>query len=272
MKNISGFLTSVVLLVLLMILVIVGLAGIGLLDIRMPWDNIDLATEDTTITYDEAEPEPQIIRIDPLDLACHSRIFAQVPVRATREHELIGQTYRTDTVEMVAQGDVDTCVDAGEVRVEERSNGSFDVIIPAESIEFSRPRVDAVATMDSVEYDKGLIGKITDVFPWVSDNNSLTPAAYAFAQTVIGGSDCMQEAYAVTEQALKQAYENQMIEQGGEAGQIDVIIDGVPDFEQNELADDPAFADFLFDVDNTASLCSMTAGAVPIPVENPGDL
>ena len=55
------------------------------------------------------------------------------------------------------------------------------VIIPGESILFVRPRVDAVATADSVHEGKGTIGKLTDSFPWVDSDVGLTPLAYAYA-------------------------------------------------------------------------------------------
>lgn len=263
MQRVSGLLVSIALLVALVVLCLVSLLGLGVIDINWPWENIDVASVDRTVTYDDVEPEPKIVRIEPIGLECHSRVFAEVPVRATREHQLVGQTYRTDSVEMVASGDVDTCVEADQVRVEKRLDGSFDVIIPAEAITFSRPRVDAVATMDSVVYDKGLIGKITDIFPWVSDNSSLTPAAYAFAQTVIGGSECMKQAYRVTELALRQAYANQLIEQGAADTEVDVLIDGTPDFAQNDLADDPKFDDFEFAIGGSAVQCQMSSGAIP---------
>jgi len=141
------------------------------------------------------------------------------------------------------------------------------VIVPADAIEFVRPRVDAVATMDSVEYDQGLIGKITDVFPWVSDNNALTPAAYAFAQTVIGGSDCMREAYDLTTYVLTEAYEDQMAAQGGNPADVEVIINGSPDFGQNDLGDDPAFDEFEFSTDSAAT-CDVVGGAVPVDPED----
>ena len=60
-----------------------------------------------------------------------------------------------------------------------REDGSARVLVPADAIEFVRPRVDAVATLGSVHYDEGLIGKLTGALPWVSDDQNLTPAAYA---------------------------------------------------------------------------------------------
>jgi len=264
-RVVNSFL-SLILLVVLVVLVILGLRSIGLLEFTWPWENIDLATDEQTLGFDPDDPEPKVVKIEPLSLDCRARIHAEVPIRATREHELIGQTYRTDSVEMLAIGDVDTCVSNEQVEIAERADGTFDVIVPAEAIEFVRPRVDAVATMDSVVYDQGLIGKITDVFPWVSDNNALTPAAYAFAQTVIGGSDCMREAYDLTTFVITEAYEDQMAAQGGDPADVEVIISGSPDFSQNDLVDDPAFDDFEFSTDS-AAVCDVVGGAVPVDPE-----
>lgn len=272
MNRIASVLATLVLLLLVVIILIVGLTSLGFLDFKWPWEDVDLATEDTTVTFDPEEPEPQIVQIEPIALDCRARIHAEVPVRASREHQLIGQTYRTDTVEMVAIGDVDTCVANDQVEIAERTDGTIDVIVPAEAIEFVRPRVDAVATMDSVIYDQGLIGKFTDVFPWVSDNNGLTPAAYAFAQTVVGGSDCMREAYDLTAFVLTEAYEDQVLAQGGNPADVEVIISGAPDFTQNDLADDPKFDDFEFNVGYDDAVCEVIAGAVPLDAEEADDL
>lgn len=262
---------SVVAVFLLVFLCVIGLGALGFLDFRWPWEDLEVATEETTITFDEEEPEPQVVRIEPIALDCRARVHAEVPVRASRTHELVGQTYRTDTVEMVAVGDVDTCLDASSVEIAERVDGSWDVIIPAESIEFVRPRVDAVATMNSVYYDKGLVGKITDAFPWVSDNDGLTPAAYAFAQSVVGGSDCMDKAYELTELALQQAYTDQMVEQGGEETSVEVLIVGTPDFGQNDLPSDPAFEDFDFTIDGQSAVCEIADTAWGGAVATSGD-
>lgn len=128
---------------------------------------------------------------------------ASVPVEGKREHKVLGQVYRTDTVAMTAIGDIDTCVDATRTSIVRLNSESFQVVVPASAITFERPRVDAVATRDSVSFDKGLIGKVTDAFPWVSENSGLTPSAYAFAQEVVGSSDCMERAWAVTEVVIE---------------------------------------------------------------------
>jgi hypothetical protein len=42
----------------------------------------------------------------------------------TRQHRALGRTYRTDTVTMTALGNIDTCVDAGEVEVATGDDGT----------------------------------------------------------------------------------------------------------------------------------------------------
>lgn len=174
--------------------------------------------------------EARIVSVDPIALDCRARVHAEVPVEGRREHSVLDQVYRTDTVTMTAVGDVDTCVEGTSAQVVHRRDGSTEVVIPGESITFVRPRVDTVATAASVEVSKGLAGKLTDVFPWVSDDVGLTPLAYAHAQNVIGGSECMQAAYAVTKDLLVEAYRQQFIDQGADPLKLTVRIDGVPLF------------------------------------------
>ncbi len=230
----------------------------GALSINWPWNNIDLdvASSKTVIAPDAPA---QIYRIEPLALDCRARISAVVPIEGKKEHELAGRVYRTDTVEMEAYGDVDTCVNAELVEIAQLDDGRTKVTIPAEAIEFVRPRVDTVATRDSVRFDKGLIGKITDAFPWVSDNESLTPSAYAFAQTVIGGSDCMSQAYTVTEQVLVEAYAEHARVAGTNPGRVEVEIVGTPDFDQNAPLTELDGAEF--EVRNDDVQCEVADGA-----------
>ena len=47
---------------------------------------------------------------------------------------------------------------------------------------YEAARFDAVATLDSITYDEGLIGKLSGALPWVSDNSRLTPAAFALSR------------------------------------------------------------------------------------------
>lgn len=176
----------------------------------------------------ELPKEARIVAVEPIVLDCRARVHAEVPVEGKREHNLLGQTYRTDTVELYAIGDVDTCVEGAAADVIHRADGSVDVVIPGESIVFVRPRVNTVETADSVKVDKGLIGKITDIFPWVSDDLGLTPVAYAYAQNVIGSSQCMRTAFAVTQDVLTEAYRQQFIEQGFDPEKLSVTIDGNP--------------------------------------------
>ena len=174
--------------------------------------------------------EARIVSVEPISLDCRARVHAEVPVEGVREHEALGVTYRTDRVTLDAIGDVDTCVDGSGTEVIRHSDGSTEVVIDAGSIVFVRPRVDAVATADSLTVDQGVMGKITDIFPWVDDDLGLTPLAYAYAQNVIGSSECMETAYSVTQDVLIEAYRNQMIDQGVDPGSLDVRIEGEPEF------------------------------------------
>lgn len=204
------------------------LGQVGLLSFSPP--TLPRFTEiDVEVTLPE---EARIVAIEPISLDCRARVHARVPVVGTRQHEAFGQVYRTDRVTLDAVGDVDTCVDGNSARVEHHRDGTTDVIIPGESIVFVRPRVDAVATGDSLTVSRGFIGKLTDAFPWVDDNLGLTPLAYAHAQNVIGSSECMQTAYAVTEGMLVDAYRDQFIEQGVDPDALTVRIEGEPLFSE----------------------------------------
>jgi hypothetical protein len=240
-----AFLTVVGVFALAMMLVI-GLFSFGWVDVNWPWEDIDLVEQETEIAIDTVEEGPaQIIKITPIALDCRARITAEVPVVGTQRTEVIGATVSTDTVRMRAFGDVDTCVASDGVEIVERADGTVGVIIDASAIEFVRPRVDAVATMDSVTTDRGIVNQLVEALPFTNEDDELTPAAFAFAQTVIGGSSCMQAAYDQTEAALISAYEEQLVAQGGTATDVDVIISGIPDFAQND-PDPTAFGDFEF--------------------------
>ncbi len=202
------------------------------LSFTWPWDFVPEVNEvQVELTLPE---EARIVNIEPIMLDCRARVHAEVPVLGRREHALFDQVYRTDTIEMVAIGDVDTCVDGGAAKVLRRSDGTTEIVIPAESIKFVRPRVNTVETAASVTVDKGLLGKVTDVFPWVSDDLALTPTAYAYSQNVIGSSECMRTAYTVTRGLITDAYRQQFIDQGADAGKLSVRIDGEPVFEDPE--------------------------------------
>jgi hypothetical protein len=200
--------------------------GVG--DFNWPWKVIpDFTDVEVSIELPE---EARIVAVEPIVLDCRARVHAEVPVQGSREHQLFGQTYRTDTVDMFAIGDVDTCVEGASADVFHRADGSVDVVIPGNSVVFVRPRVNTVETADSVKVTKGQLGKVTDIFPWVSDDLGLTPLAYAYAQNVIGSSQCMRTAFAVTEDVLTEAYRQQFIEQGFDPNKLSVTIDGSPDF------------------------------------------
>jgi len=181
--------------------------------------------------------EARIVAVEPITLDCRARVHARVPVEGTREHEAFGQVYRTDRVTLDAVGDVDTCVDGNSTTVYRNRDGTAEVVIEGESIVFVRPRVNTVATADSLTVSRGVIGKITDAFPWVDDNLGLTPLAYAYAQNVIGSSECMETAYAVTEGILLDAYRQQFIEQGYDPDKLTVRIEGEPLFTDSDEID-----------------------------------
>lgn len=239
------------------------IAGAGIVSLDWPWKIDEIAAVETSVVVEEP---PTIFRIEPINLDCRARVHAQVPLEGVREHKVLGQVYRTDTVTVTAIGDVDTCVEADGVEVIDRADGGFSVIVPGESIRFVRPRVDAVRTAESVSFDKGFVGKLTDVFPWVSDDNGLTTAAYAYAQGVIGGSDCMQAAYEHTSTMIVDAYRTQLEEQGGDSSTVDVRIEGEPDFDQNP----PARLDGMdFDVAAEGARCEVADNAVVASPDHP---
>lgn len=214
------------------VLGIVAFAGFAvwsnLIDVRFPWQVLpEFADVHVDLTLPE---EAKIVEVEPIALDCRARIHAEVPVEGRREHSMFGKVYRTDTVTMQATGDVDTCVEGTSADVIYKRDGSTEVIIPGESILFVRPRVDAVATASSVHETKGAVGKFTDAFPWVDTDSGLTPLAYAYAQNVIGSSQCMEAAYTVTEQVLIDAYRQQFIDQGADPDTLIVRIEGEPLF------------------------------------------
>lgn len=232
--------------------------NIGVIGVDWPWEKVgvpEVLTEETRIAQPEAAT---VVEIEPIAIDCRARIHASVPVQGRREHKAFGQVYRTDTVTLTASGDIDTCVDASRTQIREAADGTFLVVVPAEAISFERPRVDAVATRDSVSFDKGFVGKLTDAFPWVSDDSGLTPAAYAFAQEVIGSSECMERAWDLTETVLRKAYSDQLADQGGERRDISVVIDGVPDFGPDPTED---FESFRFELGDGPVNCRVDGDA-----------
>jgi len=218
--------TAIVLLILLI--------SFSWLEIRWPWEDLDVVQQESDVAVDVEQGPAQIIDIKPLSLDCRARISAEVPVVGQQKTTLAGQTISTDTVRMRAIGDVDTCVDPNGVRVLTRDDGTIGVVIEASAIRFERPRVDAVATMGSVSTDRGIINQLVEALPLTNEDDELTPAAFAFAQTVIGGSDCMQAAYEQTQTAVANAYREQLVDQGGNPDDIDVVFSGAPDFTQND--------------------------------------
>lgn len=217
----------------LSIIIVFALVSTGFVDFVWPWENV--VQEETIVEIDTEEVGPaRVLDITPIALDCRARIQAEVPVVGTQRTSVAGATVSTDTIRMRAIGDVDTCVSGDGVEINERTDGTIGVIIDAGAIEFVRPRVDAVATMDSVTTDRGIVNQVIEALPFTNEDDELTPAAFAFAQTVIGGSDCMQAAFEQTTIALEEAYRQQMVDQGANPDDIDVIVAGTPDFGQND--------------------------------------
>ncbi len=215
--------------------ILTGALGLGVfaiwsggISVNWPWRAIP-DFNDVSVAL-EIPNEVRIVDIEQISLDCRARIHAEVPLEGKREHTLLGRVYRTDTIEMDAIGDVDTCVDGTSAQVVHKRDGATEVVIPGESIVFVRPRVNTVLSADSVAVNKGKLGKLTDVFPWVSDDLGLTPVAYAYAQNVIGSSACMEAAYEVTQEVLINAYRLQFIGQGADPETLIVRIDGEPIF------------------------------------------
>lgn len=240
---------------LLSLIIVIALVSTGFIDFNWPWENV--VEEETVLEIDVEDVGPaQVVAITPISLDCRARIEAEVPVVGTQRTSVAGATVSTDTIRLRAVGDVDTCVAADGVEINERTDGTIGVIIDADAIEFVRPRVDAVATMDSVTTDRGIVNQVIEALPFTNEDDELTPAAFAFAQTVIGGSDCMRAAFDQTTLALEDAYRQQMVDQGANPDGIDVIVSGTPDFGQN---DDPAeLGDFEF-VEEAGTACVVAA-------------
>ncbi len=240
---------------------------LGFADLTAPWKNIHITSTSATVY----QPKPATVtEIEPIALDCRARIHTTVPIEGRREHRMLGQVYRTDTVKMTAIGDIDTCVDSGQVQVTNHDDGTATVQVPAEAIRFVRPRIDATATVDSVEFDQGMFGKLTDLFPWVSDNSGLTPAAYAYAQSVVGSSDCIAQAYELTTQAMIDAYRAQMAEQGFDADDISVTIHGTPDFGA-ALEDGADLGGYEFEVNDGGETCEVAPDAYGATSLRPDD-
>lgn len=242
---------------------LIVLANTGVIGIDWPWENVDLPdplTEETRVAQPE---EATIVEIEPIALDCRARIHAQVPVKGNRDHKVLGQTYRTDTVTMTAIGDIDTCVASDATEIVPVGENAFRVLIPAEAITFERPRVDTVATRESVSFDKGLVGKFTDALPWVSDDSGLTPAAYAFAQQVVGSSECMERAWKITTVVIQSAYRDEIVARGGDADDVEVDIVGLPAFGEPPATEQDGFT---FEVAGAGVNCRVDGDAYEIDV------
>ena len=242
------------------LLVTTGVVQLSIPDLGLPSLPRDVVVQERVLG---PKHPATITRVEPIALDCRARVHATVSVEGTREHSLAGLVYRTDTVSLDAVGDVDTCVDAGAVVIGRGEDGTLTVTVPGEAISFVRPRVDMVASATGVDWDKGFLGELTDLLPGVDDGDDMIAGAFAYAQQVVGGRACMQEAFAVTSQALEQAYADQLLAQGLDPAMITVEV-GEPDFDQHLPFEGTSSLAFRVDDDIRCTLSpDAHAGASP---------
>ena len=86
------------------------------------------------------------------------------------------------------------------------------------------------------------------------------PAFDAYAQTVIGSTDCMTKAFDTTKRAIVRAYRDQLIQAGHDPSMITIDIVGQPDLSTTQ-APEEALQGFDFAVDTLATSCTVAAGA-----------
>lgn len=177
----------------------------------------------------------KITKLELIALECRETIQMEVPVEGKVDHvaRVLGVQVaptRTDRAGLTAIGDIDVCVQIGSSRVLSDANGQQTVRIPASDIVYHRPRVDTLLSAQSAWYDAGWQAKLTNWLPFVSDNQSLSPAAFAYAQLVIGSHDCIAASWEVVVAGLHEAYRQQAANQGVDPNSVSVEIVGEPDF------------------------------------------
>ncbi len=246
---------------------VVGLVVVAAIAINHTFIHWQLPFGNSVESTIEPAAASEITKIEPIVLDCRARITANVPVKGKKSYQFsvfgATKTYRTDSMKLKAVGDVDTCVRGG-ASTQELKDGGWIVTVPAKSIVFNRPRVNAIKTAQSVKFNKGWVGKFTDVMPWVSETNGLTPAGYAYAQTVVGGSSCMKAAWEHTKHAIIVAYLQQASAKHIDPKKVSVIIDGPPDFNQVKGLKDAHFHGFTFKVDAKHVECKVRKGALQL--------
>lgn len=159
------------------------------------------------VTIAIQQPQEIDLVVTPLALECRTRVTGQAQFSILREHNL-GIRYRTDRLGVDMVGDIDICVDA---------DLEFDegvVTVPSEAIHFVRPRVNHENT--ELTYDKGNIGKITDVSPWASEDSGMEEVALLYGQNLIL-TQCTDIMYGIAQSHIKEAY--------SEAYGIEVIVE-----------------------------------------------
>ena len=125
MKN-AGF--SIIGTALVAVAGLVIATNLGVIGVTWPWERIPEVMAAETIV--EQPEEAVIYAIDPIALDCRARIRASVPIEGRREHTMVGQVYRTDTVSMTALRDIDTYVAADRVEIAELADGAAGCSFP----------------------------------------------------------------------------------------------------------------------------------------------
>lgn len=202
--------------------------------------------------------EPEIIRIDPIALDCRARTDVAVSARGIMDHyatidlPLVAPkrvVYRTDSLEYQGVGDVETCVPP-EASTIFQTTKETKVTIDASQVVFNRPRLTFAKDFE-INYDQGLLGKITNAAPWVSDDSPLYDLTLHQAQKQVASESCMRKAWSATQAAVRNAYYGIVAEQYGiDASSITVHFVGEPNFWQAGKAPDEATSQLRgFDVE-----------------------
>ncbi len=215
----------------------------------------------------------RIVKIVPEALECRAYVQAEIPVKGESQYiwktPLFSKTLNTDTITFTAIGDVEVCFPAEGATVHAKNDGSWLVEIDSSQAVFNRPRVDALATENSVDYKPGAGREIIEFVPIVDyfiDTNAheLTAEAFAYAQALIGGSDCMNAAWQPVQKAIVLSYQDQAARKGADPGAVEVIFTNQPDFEQHaKVFDTGVFDGVEFEIDTENDRCVVLEDALP---------
>lgn len=210
----------------------------------------------------------EIFEIKPVNIDCRAVVRASIPVKGESQyivHTPLGsKTLNTDTIWLTAIGDVDVCFPPEASEVVKQADGSWLVTIDSSKTVFNRPRVDALATGNSVDYEDGAGRDIMSAVPLVNafiDTNAheLTLEAVAFAQSLIASSECMAAAWPPVQEAVTAAYAEQAALGGLSADQVTVVFKGAPFYAQyKQDIDTSVFGDGVeFEVEAGGINCSI---------------